>query len=220
MSNTDSVQFQSPEHFNEITQEILPDAWSEVKKSLSFFTNFIKANGPDTFAPTVVVFNGSKNIVGVFTVRPFDGKEDLYQALSELLYLPVAIKSSLYIVVTDTNVRDLKTGDKISDALNISFVSPDFCYLYTLPYSVDSDNEVDYDYEQSHLLQVIKEENSDTLNTSGDMVELFFIFSHVDNTGPFTVDELLSYYDQNDFPYEIINKNNLLSSPSRTIFKE
>ena len=214
-----SLTFESPENFNENTEEILPDPWSEVVKATNFFSNYIKSNGPDSFPPTSVVFNNKKDIVGVFTVRPFDGKEDLYQALSEILYFPIAINSSLYIVITDTNVRDPDTGEKVNDAINMAFVSPDFCYIYTLPYTVDSENNVTYLYDKSFLVSVVKE-NEDESTASGDMIELFFIFSHVDNTGPFTVDELLSYYDENNITYEIINKDNLNSSKNRTIFKD
>lgn len=214
-----TLAFESPENFNENTEDILPDTWSEVQKALSFFSNYVKSNGPDSFLPTNVVFNNKKNIVGVFTVRPFDGKEDLYQALSEILYFPIAINSGLYIVVTDTNVRDPDTGEKTNDAVNMAFVSPDFCYIYTLPYTVDSDNIVTYLYDKSFLVSVDKDTDDDP-NASGDMIELFFIFSHVENTGPFTVDELLSYYDENQVTYEIINMENLNASRNKTIFKD
>jgi len=202
------LEFQSPENFNENTQDILPDAWSEVIKITNFFSGYIKSNGPDSFLPTCVVFNAAKDIVGIFTVRSFDGKEDLYQALSEILYFPIAINSSLYIVVADTNIRDPQTGEKTNDAVNISFVSSEFCYIYTLPYTYDSDNTLTYLYDESVLVSVDKN-NEENSSASGDMIELFFIFSHVDNTGPFTIDELLSYYDENGVTYEIINKENI-----------
>lgn len=219
MSDNHFFNFTNPQDFNEKTKEILPDTWSQVEKVTSFFSNIIKSSGPDTFAPTSIVFNSNKQIVGVFTSRPFDGKDDLYQALSELLFFPVTIASNLFIVVTDSNVKD-QSGEKLYDAVNMAFVSPDFCYIYTIPYVVDEDNIVQFDYEKSHMTSVAKTDSTEDLTSAGDMVELFFIFSHVDNRGPFTIDEVLSYYDENNFPYEIINRENLhVRPPSNAIFQ-
>lgn len=213
MSDNDFFNFTNPQDFNERTDQIIPDAWSQVEKVTSFFSNIIKSTGPDTFMPTAVVFNYRKDIVGVFSSRPFDGKDDLYQALSEIMYFPVSIGSNLFIAVTDSNVKD-ESGEKLYDAVNMAFVSPDFCYIYTIPYSVDENNDVTFNYNDSHMNSIIKDESTNTLSSSGDMIELFYIFSHVDNTGPFSIDELLSYYDDNNFNYQIINRDNMLSVPT------
>lgn len=215
MSDNHYFDFTTPEDFNNKTEQILTNCWSQVEKIQSFFSSIVGANGPDSFAPTTVVFNTNKDIVGVFTCRPFDGRDDLYQALSELLFFPAAINSELFIVATDSNVKD-DSGEKLHDALNIAFISPDFCYIYTLPYTVQEDNQVLYDYQKSYMISMAKDDSGkfDSLTSTGDMIELFFIFSHIENRGPFTVDELLSYYDENNFHYEIINRDNMRARPS------
>jgi hypothetical protein len=43
----------------------------------------------------------------------------------------------------------------------------------------------------------------------GDMVELFFVFSHSNNSGPFTYEEVLRYFNVNGFHYEILNEQNI-----------
>jgi hypothetical protein len=215
-----SFDFLSPEDFNTRTEEIIPDAWKQVQKISSFFSSIIKASGPDTFAPTSIVFNANKDIVGVFTCRPFEGRDDLYQALSELLFFPVTIGSQLFIVAADSNVKNPDTGDKLYDALNMTFVSPESCYIYTLPYTINEDNDVIFQYENSNMSSVAKEDSNGELSAAGDMVELFFIFSHVENRGPFTFDEVLAYYDDNEITYEIVNRDNLHSNKgSRMIFQ-
>jgi hypothetical protein len=218
MSTNLFFNFTNPQDFNEKTSDVLPNAWEQVEKISSFFSKIIKSNGPDTFSPTSVVFNHKKDIVGVFTTRNFEGKDDLYQALCELLFFPVSIQSSLFIVVTDSNVKDPNTQEKLHDALNISFVSYDYCYIYSLPYNVLENNHVNFQYENSTMSSVIKEINKSEMTSSNDMVELFFIFSHVENKGPFTYDEVLSYYDDNDVSYEIVNLDNLHSSVSSKHF--
>ena len=70
------------------------------------------------------------------------------------------------------------------------------------------------------MTSVAKDDPNDAITSAGDMVELFFIFSHVDNRGPFTIDEVLSYYDDNNFAYEIIDKTNMHDRPTlNTIFQ-
>jgi hypothetical protein len=213
-----SFDFTTPEDFNEKTQNILPDTWNQILKISSFFSKIVKANGPDTFSPTSVVFNSNKQIVAVFTAREYSGKDDLFQAISELLFFPMSISSSLFIVATDSNIKDPNTGNKLYDALNVSFVSSDYCFIYSIPYTINQLNEVTFEYEKSNMSSVIKEISNGEITSSGDMIELFFIFSQVDNKGPFSYDEVLSYYDDNNIHYEIVDSSNLHSSVSSKQF--
>ena len=208
-----SFKFTNPEDFNQKTSPILKDAWAQVKKSSKFFAQVIKANGPNTFSATVVVFNCDKELSAIVTSRPVSGKEDLYQSLCEILFLPVSIRSELFIVITDTVIRDPQDDNSKQDAMNMTFVSPDFCFIYTLPYQVKDDNEVVFDYDQSNMISVIKEDEA-AAAAAGDMLELFYIFSHVENTGPFHIHDVLAYFDDNDMIYEIINKENLQKRPA------
>jgi hypothetical protein len=208
-----SFKFTNPEDFNQKTSPILKDAWAQVKKSSKFFAQVIKANGPNTFSATVVVFNCDKELSAIVTSRPVSGKEDLYQSLCEILFFPVSIRSELFIVITDTVIRDPQDDNSKQDAMNMTFVSPDFCFIYTLPYQVKDDNEVVFDYDQSNMISVIKEDEA-AAAAAGDMLELFYIFSHVENTGPFHIHDVLAYFDDNDMIYEIINKENLQKRPA------
>lgn len=220
MSDSDDeayYEFVDANHFNQSTSALMPDAWAEVQKATKFFAQYIKENGSNSFATTIVVFNKQKDLVGIVTSRPVTDKEDLYRALSEMLFFPVSIRSDLFIVITDTNIRDPHTGEKTSDAVNISFVSPDFCLIYSLPYTLSANQDVEFNYDKSFFVSVVKSAKQSQMSTSGDMIELFYIFSHVDNFGPFTYDEVLAYFDDNNFIYEIINKENLLASISSLV---
>jgi len=214
MSDKEHIfKFTNPEDFNEKTSPILKDAWTQVQKSSKFFAQVIKANGPNSFSSTVVVFNCDKELSAIVTSRPVFGKEDLYQSLCEILFLPVTIRSELFIVVTDTVMRDPEKPDSKQDAINMTFVSPDYCMIYTLPYSIQPENEVVFNYDESNIISVFKEDEA-TAAAAGDMLELFYVFSHVENTGPFHIDDVLAYFDDNDMIYEIINKENLQKRPA------
>lgn len=214
--NEEFYNFESPDDFNAKLLPLMPDAWEQVEKCTTFFSKIIKSNGLNSFAPTVVVFNDSQKFVGVISSRQVNDKEDLYTALCEMLLFPVSIKSDLFIVVTDTNVKD-SNGEKISDALNLAFVSSDFCFIYNIPYEVNEANEVHFTYKDSILASVSKVDQNTKLTSSGDMVEILFVYSHVDNFGPFTYEEVLAYFDDNDIVYEIVNRENLMSSVSSVI---
>jgi hypothetical protein len=215
MSDKDNnFTFTTPEDFNERTSLLLPDAWTQVKKSSKFFSEVIKASGPSTFSATVVVFNCDKDLSAVVTSRPVSGKEDLYQSLCEILFLPMSIRSELFIVITDTVITDVQDSNSKQDAMNMTFVSPDFCLICTFPYIVQDNNEVVFDYDKSNMISITKEEDSTEASAAGDMLELFYIFSHVENSGPFHIDDVLAYFEDNNMIYEIINKENLQKRPA------
>lgn len=205
-----SFDFVNPEDFNEKTRYILPETWDQVQKSCSFFSSVIKTHGKDSFLPTTVVYNRLKQLTAIVTARPCDqvGKEDLYISLCEMLYLPASLQSQLFIVLTDTNVRDQETNAITGEALNMAFVASDYCFIFTIPYVVDDSGEVVFNYERAHGSSVQKNEEDDSIDFSayGPLIELFFIFSHIDNTGPFNPNELLDFYDDNNIVYQIIDQ--------------
>jgi hypothetical protein len=63
------------------------------------------------------------------------------------------------------------------------------------------------------MMSILKEDEA-AVTAAGDMLELFYIFSHVENTGPFHIDDVLAYFDDNDMVYEIVNKENLRKRPA------
>lgn len=221
MSDDDNFyNFTTPEEFNEKTSVIIEDAWTQVEKASSFFSGVIKSNGPDTFASTIIVFNCYKEIAAVVTSRSVEDKEDMYSALCEMLFLPVSIHSELFIVLTDSRIRDSQSNEVKHDAMIMSFVSPDFCSIYTIPYTIDSDNVTTFDYQSSYLMSVTKSDDDDAaLNAANDMLELFYIFSHTEGGGPFHVDDVFSFFDDNNFLYEIINKDNLKKKDNSFVIK-
>jgi hypothetical protein len=64
------------------------------------------------------------------------------------------------------------------------------------------------------MISITKEEDSTEASAAGDMLELFYIFSHVENSGPFHIDDVLAYFEDNNMIYEIINKENLQKRPA------
>lgn len=213
MSNN-KYYFNNPEQFNKDISYLLNDAYSEVSKFKSFFEKNFAEVGDGSFSPTMSFFSSTEKFIGVVTCRPAEDKEDLYQALAEMLYLPMSINSELFVIATDITIS--KCSDKndvvipdVKDALMISFVKPVGCAIYILPYKIEDNNVVWYDHA-SYFSKIATEVESNTGDEyAGDLVELFYTFSAPDNSGAFSHEEVLHYLDNNGFVYKIFNPQSL-----------
>lgn len=208
MSEKDSnnISFESPEKFDSDVSYICKNPYSEYLKFQTFFQKHINEFGRDSFHPTMSVFSCHQNIVGVVTCRETESKNDLYVALAEMLYFPMSISSELFIIATDVTVTS--PDDVKKDAMVVTFVTPDHCLIFTTPYIYNSDNTINWLMQESFINKVT---HSITTGDSplGDMVELFFVFSHSSNPGPFTYEEVLRYFNVTGFSYQILNEQNI-----------
>ena len=208
MSEKDSnnLYFESPEKFDSDVSYICKNPYSEYLKFQKFFERHVENFGRDSFHPTMSVFSRHQNIVGVVTCRDTDGKDDLYTALAEMLYFPMSISSELFIVATDVTMTSPDNTKR--DAMVVTFVTPDHCLIFTTPYTYNSDNTVNWLMEDSFINKVTHSVTSGD-SPVGDMVELFFVFSHSNNSGPFSYEEVLRYFNVNGFNYQILNEQNI-----------
>lgn len=223
MNEDDSFfYFTNKEDFNKFTSCVHPDAYSEFERFSSHFQETVSKLGPDTFSPTLSFYaSASKDFVGVVTCRDTVDKEDLYAAMAEMLYLPTALKSSLFIVANDVRVRkiDKVTGQvnqnsEPQDAMVVTYVTEDHCIIYTCPYAIDDNNDIIWLFEDSFLSKIATSKDNLPI---GDMVELFFIFSHTESGGPFSPDEVLSYLNAKGFTYKIFHPERLNQKTRKVI---
>ena len=214
MSKEESVlHFTDKESFNKFISHVHDDAYAEYERFATYFSETIKKCGPDTFHTTLSFFNSSKEFVGVITCRDTEDKDDLYLAMSEMLYVPMSIQSALFIVANDVRIRKMnKDTNEIDpdapsqDALTVTYVSDEYCIVYTCPYDVDQDNNVHWNQSESFVSKIAT--SSEDLPI-GDMVELFFVYSHTNSVGPFTPEEILNYLNHKGYHFKIIHPENL-----------
>ena len=214
MSDEESLlYFTDKESFNKFTSHVHEDAYSEYERFSAHFAKTIKTAGPDTFHTTLSFYNSSHEFVGVITCRDTEDKDDLYLAMSEMLYVPMSIASSLFVVANDVRIRSInKDTQQIDpdaepqDALTVTYVTSNSCVIYTCPYNLDEDNNVIWNQAESFISKIAT--SSDSLPI-GDMVELFFIYSHTDSVGPFSTEEVLNYLNHKGFVFKIFNPDNL-----------
>lgn len=203
------VFFTNREDFNDFLSPVIDDSFEQFEKIRNYFSHTIKECGPDSFHATLVVFNRFKKIVSVVTSRPVEDKNDMYYAISQMLQLPVAVNSELFILAQDSRISILdKNGKQVeekSDGLIITFVTPETCTIFTIPYSVDDDNVVDYKMDKAWIRQVTEGENYAAF---GPMLEMLYIYSHLE-TPIVPVHEVFAFFKARGFAYDIISKENL-----------
>ena len=206
-----TTNFTTIEEFNKIFEDISKDSYSEFVKLSQFFSKVIKTNGPDTFSTTLVTFNKLRQLVGVVTSREVDGKPDMYKALAQMLYFPMSLSSELFIVAQDARIKTLvKDGqpEAKTDALIVTYVTPESCGIFSVPYSIASDNEVVWDFDKAFITS-ISDKDDPKISPIGDMIELFYTFSHAESNGPFSQHEVVSFLKSNGFECEIMNPQNV-----------
>jgi hypothetical protein len=215
MSDKDQTvfKFTTVDEFNSLTNHVISNAYDEFVKLTKYFEAVSKSAGADSFSTSVVVFNTLKKLIGVVTSRPVLDKADMYKALAQMLYFPMSVDSDLFIVAQDARIRtlnsDMKPGDIKSDAFIVTYVTPESCIIFTVPYQLDSNNEVIWNYDDAFITSINDEMTSTADSPVGDMIELFYVFSHAETTGPFSPHEVLFYFKNNEFSYEIINEENM-----------
>lgn len=215
MRDADSVlYFTDKDSFNQFINHIHPDPYSEFEKFSTHFSQTVKENGPDSFHTTISVYNSSKEFVGVVTCRNTEDKDDLYLAMSEMLYFPMSIASDLFVVANDVRIRKLDKDTNLvdadiepQDAMTLTYVSTDHCAIFTCPYEVDSDNNLIWKESEFYLSKIAL--SSDEETPVGDMIELFFVYSHTDSVGPFSTEEVLNYLNSKGFVYKIFHPEKL-----------
>ena len=205
MSDNENIYFESPEQFDKDVSYVCKNPFAEYMKFQKFFEQNVEKFGRDSFHPTMSVFSRNQNIIGVVTCRDTNDKNDLYTAMAEMLYFPMAVNSELFIIATDVTVS---TETDKTDAMTVSFITPDHCLIFTTPYSYNEDNSIMWHMDKAFINKVTHS-LANGESPIGDMVELFFIFSHSDNSGPFTYEEVLRYFNISGFTYEILNEQNI-----------
>jgi hypothetical protein len=198
--------FTTKEDFNQKASFVCKDPYSEFEKFQKFFQENFKNYGPDSFSPTMAVFSMLKQFVGMVTCREASDRNDLFKAMSQMLFFPMSIRSSLFIVASDVNINQ-PDDQNIKDALVVSYVTVDHCMIFTSPYSYDEQNNLTWYPERSYISKIATRVEDDS--PVGELVELFFVFSHANTSGPFQYEEVLSYFDHAGFRYEIFDLNKI-----------
>lgn len=173
---------------------------------LDTFTDTIKAYGPNSFIPMCIFLDSDGDVKLALTSREWTDKDDMYKSFSEMLFAFAAVDAHHFIFANDVRITKYEPEAPHSktmeaqDAINIAFVSKESSALVSLPYSVEADNSVNWRYDLALTSPLSKDNPTEVYQ--GDMVELFYVMSHIDSS-PFTPAQLINYYNLKGFKYQI-----------------
>jgi len=182
------------------------DPQEHVKMLMRTFEKTVEHHGPDSFTPMCIYLDHSDNLMMTITCRPWSDKDDMYKAFSEMLFAFGALECKCLIFANDVRITKYEPKEPHSktaeaqDAINVSFISKESSALVSVPYSVKDKNVLEWHLEHA-LISPLSKENPTELY-QGDMVELFYVMSHID-TSPFTMAQLVNYYSLKGFNYQL-----------------
>jgi len=198
MFNLDHLNLKDLNHF-------VDDPITHISVFAGTFEDAIAAAGPDSFIPMVTYFSNPSTLEMTIEAIPYSDKDDMYKIMNEMLHFYSASKSHSFIFAFDIrkttynqNNPDSKTATP-TDALSLSFVSEESSGIFTMPYQI-VDNKVDWVVSEFELSNMV--EDDPTKKYQGDMVELYYLMTHLE--GPlFTVPQLLNYYSYRGYNFMI-----------------
>lgn len=180
----------------------------QVLSIMATFENTINEHGLNSFVPMCIYFDAESNVKFAITSRPWSDKDDMYKSFSEMLFAFSALGAESFMFANDVRITKYEPEVPHSktmeaqDALNIAFVSKESSALVSIPYSIGENNQVKWHLDLSVTSPLSKEDPTEIYQ--GDMVELFYVMSHIENS-PFTTAQLINYYSLKGFRYQIPN---------------
>lgn len=177
-----------------------------VESMIATFNESVLKNGKDSFTPMCIYLDSGGDIKLGIVARDWKDKDDMYKVYAEMLYAFSALKAHCVVFANDVRITKYSPTEphtktvEAQDALNIAFVTNDSSATVNIPYTVGDGNIVKWHEELSVTSPLTNENPSEVYQ--GDMVELFYIMSHI-NTSPFTPAQLMNYYSFKGYSYQL-----------------
>lgn len=191
-------------HIKEL-QEFVDQPQKHIESFIKTFEEAITQNGPDSFIPMVTIFRNLKTVEISILCRDHLDKKDMYKAFAEMLYYFSACKAHSFIFAVDVRQTTYSNNNfknktqSPTEALTLSFVSEESSGVFMMPYTI-KDNKVIWIVEDFNLSQIAEKDPSEVYQ--GDMAELLYIMTHMDNP-LFTPAQLLNYYTYKKYMFII-----------------
>lgn len=147
------------------------------------------------YRPRLAVFDSSLELTFAIASRPYDGITDYKSAIAEMLYSFQALDAHSCILVLDSHVKD-DNDNIVGECLNLHFMSASACHIVQLMYSIE-DGDITWHDDQHRFSQI---DLKDHESVSQEMIEMLFVFTHLDSA-PFTPQELFSFYSSQNYQF-------------------
>jgi hypothetical protein len=170
------------------------------------FSKTIKDFGVNTYKPFLVLFSSPEDKTFVITSREVSHEQDYYTAISEMLFAYSSFSSESMLLAIDV-AKEIQGVQH--DVLEIYMACDQFCYVYSYPYSIDSNNHVQWNDSlfQTTEIEKLDKAYDTTSNVHATLEIIEALYLHVNlHSQFFDVTKIKSFFDLNGFEYVDLNK--------------
>jgi hypothetical protein len=203
--------------FSEMANLHISDLEIEVEAIKQSFCKTIKDFGPNSYKPFAVLFSDPDKKSFVITARNVSDAQDYYTAISEMLFAYSSTSAQAILFALDASKEISGTT---YDVLEIYMASEHFCYIYSYPYTIGSDNEIQWleNMFDTHEIERLDKAyfNTADIQATMEIIEALYLHVHLRNQF-FDPPKLKSFFDTNGFEYVDLTQEEKENSSSLSI---
>lgn len=146
------------------------------------------ASKSSVFHPIINFFDSDNQRLATVVVHSQSTFDSTLCRMAEALYLYPSLASSSAIIALVGDMLD-DDGNHTHSVLSAFTITEDYGYVTSMPYSIDSSNNITWMTDQFESTNVLDKHFE---GVSKEMLNMFYMFSHMER-GPYTVHELATY---------------------------
>lgn len=192
--------------YTELANDHINDIAIETEAIRHSFSKTMKDFGPNSYKPFIVLFSSPEDKSFIITSRDVTDEQDYYTAISEMLFSYSSFNSHAILFALDANKE---IDGQSYDVLEVYMACDDFCYIYTYPYSMNPDNDVQWHDDLFKTSQIEKlnqaYDTSSNVTATMEIIEALYLHVHLESQF-FDAPKIKSFFDVNGFEYVDLNK--------------
>lgn len=193
--------------FSQMANEHINDIELEVQAIKHSFAKTLKDFGPNSYKPFAVFFSDPENKSFVVTSRNVTDEQDYYTAISEMLFAYSSTASQAVLFAIDASKE---ISGQQYDVLEVYMACDHFCYIYSHPYTYNSNNEIEWFENLFNVYEIEKLDKAyDTTSNvyaTMEIIEALYLHVHL-RSQFFDSTKIKSFFDHNGFEYIDLTKD-------------
>jgi len=193
--------------YTESANDHINDIAIETEALRQSFAKTIKDFGPNSYKPFAVFFSDPETKSFILTSRPIQDEQDYYTSISEMLFAYSSFESQAILFALDASKE---INSELHDVFEIYMACDDYCFIYSYPYSLDSNNEIQW-YEDLFKTSEIQKldqayDTGSSITATMEIIEALYLHVHLESQF-FDPAKIKSFFDFNNFEYVDLTKD-------------
>lgn len=193
--------------YTDMANSHIKDIALETQAIRHSFAKTMKDFGPNSYRPFLVLFSDSETKSFIVTSRDVTDEQDYYTAISEMLFAYSSFDSQSLLFTLDASKE---INGQQYDVLEIYMACDHFCYIYSYPYSMNPDNDIQWHenlFMESEIEKLDKAyDTSSSITATMEIIEALYLHVHLQSNF-FDTNKIKSFFDVNNFEYVDLTKN-------------